>query len=201
MSAEERQKWDAVHAERGFFPVAPSVRITNCRGFLPAQGGRALDVAGGAGRHALWLAACGFTVTLADISSVALEIAQVEAAKRELSLEVVCADFDRDPFPNGPWDVVLCHHYLHRSLIDCLGRDLPQNGVLLYVQPTLRNLERHPKPSARFLLQEGELLEQASRGDLEVISYTEDWGQEGRHEAVLVARRKQKEAGPIGQGG
>lgn len=193
MSAREREKWDAIHAERGFFPPAPSALLVDCRRYLPNPGGRALDLAGGTGRHALWLAKCGYSATLLDISQTALEIARVEASKRNLDLEIVCADLERDPFPDGPWDVIVCHHYLHRALFDRFACELSRDGILLFVQPTLRNLERHPKPSRRFLLKDGELSDLVSQSGLEVISSQEGWLQSGRHEALLVARRRDGE--------
>lgn len=191
MSTEEREKWDAIHGGRGFYPPLPSPLITDCESDLPPPAGRALDLAGGSGRHALWLAGVGYEVTLVDISAVALEIAQSEAAKTGLALEIVCADLEVDPFPVGPWDVILSYHYLQRPLMERFAMELSDCGVLLMVQPTRRNLERHEKPSARFLLAERELFELAQRGGLEVVSYGEEWSPEGRHEARLVARRKE----------
>ena len=48
-------------------------------GDLLPDSGIVLDVAGGTGRNALWLAAAGLTVTLVDVSEVALDIARTEA--------------------------------------------------------------------------------------------------------------------------
>jgi tellurite methyltransferase len=62
---------------------------------------------------------------------------------------------------------------------------LAPGGLLVFAQPTRSNLQRNPHPSARFLLEDGEL-PQLLRG-LKVISYTEGWTEEGRHEARLVA--------------
>jgi hypothetical protein len=64
---------------------------------------------------------------------------------------------------------------------------LALNGLLLFVQPTVRSLERHPKPPRQFLLQEREAPRLVP--DLEIIHYEEDWLAEGRHEAFLLARR------------
>ncbi len=189
MSAEEREKWDAIHAERGFFPPVPSALITDCLPLLPPAGGRALDVGGGSGRHALWLAECGYQVTLVDVSGVALELARTEAAKHGIVLEVLCVDLESDPFPKGPWDVILSCHYLHRPLFARFAAELSPEGILVLVQPTVRNLERHAKPGRRFLLEEGELRDLASANGLEAISYQEEWSPGGRHEARLIARR------------
>jgi hypothetical protein len=55
--------------------------------------------------------------------------------------------------------------------------------VLVFVQPTRR------RPGPRFLLEEGELVRLA--GGLDVVQYREGWLEEGRHEALLVARRRE----------
>lgn len=189
MADNDRDKWDAIHAERGFFPPDPSTLLVDCRRFLPAGGGRALDVAGGTGRHSLWLAKCGYATTLVDISVKALEIAGAEAGRLKIDLQLDRRDLEREGLPAGPWEVILCHHYLHRALFRNFATELAPEGVLLFVQPTRSNLERHPKPSERFLLEDGELPDLVAAHGLEVISFQEGWLPSGRHEALLVARR------------
>ena len=54
---------------------------------LPMKG-RALDVAGGTGRHARWLAQRGLRVTLCDISPVALAAARGSATAARLDVEI-----------------------------------------------------------------------------------------------------------------
>ena len=93
-----------------------------------------------------------------------------------------------DPLPAGPWDLILQFHYLNRRLFEAYGRLLAPGGRLVVIHPTMKNLERHPKPSARFLLEEGELAGLIPSG-LEVLHLVEGWSAEGRHEAVLVAQR------------
>ncbi len=189
MSAEDRLKWDRKHAARGFCPPEPSDLLTAHRSDLPQvhAGGRALDVAGGSGRHALWLAEYGFAVTLIDISETALQIARDEAAVRGLDLSTICADLETASFPAGPWQVILCFHYLHRPLIAEFATKLAPDGVVVFVQPTVRNLERHSRPSRRFLLDEEELLQLATENGLKPLVYEEGWSAAGRHEAFLIA--------------
>jgi SAM-dependent methyltransferase len=191
MSAEDRLKWDSKHAARGFFPREPSGLLTAHRAFLPRPhaAANALDVAGGSGRHALWLAERGFAVTLTDISEAALQIARDEAAATGRDLTTICVDLETDPFPPGPWQVILCFHYLQRALFADFAAQLAPDGVVVFVQPTTRNLERHPRPSRRFLLEEGELPELVAENGLHAVVYEEDWLAAGRHEAFLIAGR------------
>lgn len=189
MPVEDRQKWDTIHGDRGFSPSSPSSLILANEDFLPREG-KALDVAGGTGRHALWLAERGMQVALADISPIALKIAEDEARRRKLLLlSTLCIDLELDPFPRGPFNAILCVHYLHRPLFADFASTLSKEGVLLFVQPTRSNLERHSRPSERYLLEDGELEALARDQGLEILHHEEGWLAEGRHEAVLVARR------------
>jgi SAM-dependent methyltransferase len=184
MSDLERERWDERYRE-GAGASEPSPFLRSLDDLLPSAG-RGLDLAGGRGRHAIWLARRGLDVTLADISEVGLELAR-EAAEREgVRIRTVAVDLETEPAPAGPWDLVVSFHYLHRPLFEAFPRLLAGNGLLVFCQPTRRNLERHRRPGARFLLEEGEL-PGLLRG-LEVLRYEEGWLEEGRHEARVVAR-------------
>ncbi|MGE3166333.1 MAG: class I SAM-dependent methyltransferase [Planctomycetota bacterium] len=204
MSDAERERWNQRHAERGFFPREPSRILTSLSDHLPAPPARALDVAGGTGRHSLWLAERGLDVTLVDVSQVAIALALREAQLRGVSIRTICGDLESpDTLAGlaGPWDVILSFHYLAprsasladppvagRPLLLHLAENLSESGRLIVVHPTVRNRERHPRPSVH-LLDEGELLEWGRVAGLRVLHAEEGWLVEGRHEAVLVAAR------------
>ncbi|MFT3768254.1 MAG: class I SAM-dependent methyltransferase [Minicystis sp.] len=187
MSEADRIKWDARWSERGADPGEPSLLLTAISDLIPARG-RALDVGGGSGRHALWLARRGLDVTVADISKVALSVARDAAARDGLAIHTTALDLERDPLPGGPWDLVLAFHYFERALLPAMAAALAPGGVLVVVQPTRSNLQRHAHPSARFLLDDGELARLVPAG-LTVVRCEEGWLAEGRHEAMVVARR------------
>lgn len=193
----DRARWNARHAARlrEFAPPpGPAAFLTERAELLP-DAGTALDVAGGTGRNALWLAERGFDVTLVDVSDTACAEATARAVAAGWPLDVVRADLTEDPLPAGPWDLVLVHHWLDRSRWRALPAALAPGGVLLLCQPTRTNLERHDRPGPRRLLDDGEgaqLAEQLAAADpaLEVVEASEGWGSEGRHEARLVLRRR-----------
>ena len=54
--------------------------------------GRALDLAGGAGRHSIWLAERGWDVTMVDTSEVAIDITRERAAVASVDLDLMHAD-------------------------------------------------------------------------------------------------------------
>lgn len=185
MSEQDRQRWNTRYQERTG-EQNPSAFLQSLAERLPRTG-RVLDVAGGAGVDALWLARHGLAVTLVDISDVALERAAEAAREAGVTLQLQRLDLETEPLPAGPYDLVLCLNYLWRPLFAEFPKVLAPGGLLVFAQPTRSNLQRHPHPSARFLLEDGEL-PRLLQG-LDVVSYTEGWTAEGRHEARLVASR------------
>jgi hypothetical protein len=96
-------------------------------------------------------------------------------------------DLEAGPFPTGPFDAIFSICYCCRALFPQFHQSLATGGVLVVIQPTRKNLERHEKPPAAYLLNEGELRGLAA--NLEITHYEEGWSADGRHDAVLVARK------------
>jgi tellurite methyltransferase len=186
MSHKDRKKWNDRYADPERAAREPSALLSEVEKWLP-QSGRALDVAGGGGRHAIWLAQRGLKVTLVDISEKGLAIAEQRALEAGVTLRTCCLDLDEEPLPAGPWDLIVSFHYLQRSLFSQIPGVLAPGGLLIVVQPTKKNLQRHEKPPADYLLEEGELPRLAA--GLEALHYQEGWLAEGRHDALLVARK------------
>src|SRR5689334_10503914 len=82
---------------------------------LPAPG-RALDLACGAGRNAIYLARLGWRVTAVDSSPAA--IARLRERAEGLPVESRVADLERGEFPIEPhgYDLICDFYYLQRSL-------------------------------------------------------------------------------------
>jgi SAM-dependent methyltransferase len=190
VAAGDRERWDARYrdARPG---AAPAPFLAGVESLLPRvepgrPAPRALDVATGVGRNAVWLAGRGFAVTCADVSPVGLAVARAAADAAGLSLDLLEVDLETEPFPPGPFDLIVSIDFLHRPLFEVFPAALAADGVLVFAQATRTNLTRHPRPSARFLLDDGEL-PTLVRG-VEVVSYAEGWFDD-RHEARLVARK------------
>jgi SAM-dependent methyltransferase len=136
----EREDWNRRWRERGFHcNDDPSDVLAEEVGTLAA--GRALDLACGAGRSAIWLAERGWHVTGVDFSGTALELA------RRASTEVdwVLADLrEYHPEPES-FDLVLVL-YLHvppgerRAILARAARALAPGGTILVVGHDVTNL-------------------------------------------------------------
>jgi len=180
----DRRRWNERY--RGAEAGPPSSFLMDLDHLLP-RSGSALDVAGGSGRHALWLAELGLDVTLVDVSDIGLELAVAEARRRGVGVDALQRDLESRGLPPGPWDVIVCFHYFHRPLFASFGDVLAPAGLLICEIATVRNLERHDRPPRPYLVEEGEL--RASVGGLDIVSYGEGWVDDDRHCARLVARR------------
>jgi tellurite methyltransferase len=186
VSSRDQEKWDKRYRELDPYGSEPSRVLVRHESLLPS-GGTALDLAGGSGRHACWLAQRGLQVTIADISSQGMERARLKAQAHGLTIQYMQTDLEADPFPPGPWDLVVSCLYLWRPLIPQLISELSDNGLLLILQPTVTNLERHSAPPLQFLLKEDELPGLVT--DLEIVHYEQGWLDDGRHDAFLVAQK------------
>jgi SAM-dependent methyltransferase len=98
--------------------------------------GRALDLASGLGRNALYLAAQGWEVTAVDSSSVALDILSERAAEG-LNVHPVLADLEAGEFRIEPdaWDLIVDCCYLQRDLFSSIRDGVRRSGLFVGVFP------------------------------------------------------------------
>jgi len=125
---------------------------------------RALDVACGAGRHALLLAARGYRLVALDFARPAL-LALRAAAEigTRARIDVVAADATSWPLRPASFDVVLVVDFLERALFADLRAAVVPGGALV-METFMVGQERygHPRNPA-YLLRPGELRD-ACRG-------------------------------------
>jgi SAM-dependent methyltransferase len=159
VSAAEREKWDARYRDGAYEDrTHPTALLVEWLPRLPR--GRAFDVACGAGRNALYLAANGYEVSALDISTVALARARHAAAERGLDVEWLCADLDEElesALPVGGFDLIVWVRYIHRALLPQLVARLNPGGALLCEQHLITAAEVAGPTSAGFRLAPGDL--------------------------------------------
>ena len=138
----------------------PTQWLLDHRYLLPTSG-RALDVASGRGRNAVWLAQRGFDTLAVDRDASA--VAFLEAAARRLHLtlraEVVDLESTETMLPADAFDLIVVVHYLHRPLVPMLRAALRVGGLLVYETFTRGQAARGKPTNPAFLLEPGELRE------------------------------------------
>ena len=162
--------------------------------------GKALDVAAGRGRNALYVAEQGFVVHAIDRDATALQTLRSFAAERELhTITTEVVDLETGPvpatvFPPHTYDVVIVFLYLFRPVIPALVQTLKPGGMLVYETFTVENHVRYQHPRHReFCFEPGELRTLVS--DLQILHYDEGerprpGGQPGTFTVRLLAQKK-----------
>ena len=115
MSQADFERWEARYAQPGPAQAVDPFLI-DIDNDLPTRG-RALDVAGGAGRHALFLAARGLDVTLVDISPTGLDLAVRRARDAGVALGTQALDLETETLPGGPFNAARRWNYRSSNTI------------------------------------------------------------------------------------
>jgi len=156
------------------------------------QPGRALDIACGVGRHAIYLAAHGWHVTAVDASRVGIEILQQCASEAALWVHAQVADLEEGEFQIElvAYDLICDFYYLQRDLFSSIRAGVKPGGAFVAaIHLNDGNPEAKPHNPA-FLLKSSELKTLFS--DWEITYYQEGPSDEGGHHhdtAYLIARK------------
>jgi 2-polyprenyl-3-methyl-5-hydroxy-6-metoxy-1,4-benzoquinol methylase len=187
-SESDRERWDRRFASSDYiYGREPAGFLRDNVELLPTSG-RALDVAAGEGRNAVFLALLGLEVDAVDISEVGLAKASQLADEAGVALTTIVADLSDYSITPESYDVVVVINYLQRDLIDDLRAALKPGGIVVYETYTVAQLDIPGAHHLRreYLLEPGELA--AFFKGFEVIAYSETADD---HQAVasLVARK------------
>jgi tellurite methyltransferase len=150
--------------------------------------GRALDVAMGSGRNAIYLAKNGFEVEGIDISSDAVRVALERARSAGVTLKARVADLERDYLiERGAYHVILCFNYLQRSLIPQIKEGLRVGGMVVY-ETFIVDQARFGKPkNPDYLLKHNELLDMFR--DFRCLRYREGLVAQEKAVAGIIAEK------------
>lgn len=193
----ERERWNAKFLAGEAQRTDPNRLVVEaCSGLKP---GRALDLAGGAGRHALWLAERGWRVTLADVADEGLAVARKRAAEAGIPIaqdqgggepeagsiamrrEAAEATVEWARAEGKRFDLIVVVRVLLRELFPDLPRLLAPGGTLVYMTFTSEHARFAEGKSTRYALRPGAL-----RGAFPALTTVVDREEDG--EAGLVAR-------------
>jgi hypothetical protein len=131
---------------------------TFAEGRFPS-GRTALDVAGGLGRHALWLAARDWQVSVVDVSAVAMTTLRQEAERRNLKLDLFAIDAPEYDFKAKKYDLIVLFYYLNRTVFPRIVSALQPGGLLICKMATHWDFETAVPNAVNWQLQKNELVE------------------------------------------
>ena len=97
--------------------------------------GKALDLACGTGRNALWLAEQGWSVTAVDGAPAAIELLRQRASQRGVTVDTQTADLEKREYRIAPaaWDLITICYYLQRDLLEPAKSGVMPGGILLAI--------------------------------------------------------------------
>jgi len=186
---DDRARWDQRYREGSHASLEPDPFLAQAASEfiepLFPHAGTALDIAGGAGRHAIWLAERGWQVTILDFSEAALAKARANAANQVDKIEFQLTDLTTFK-ASSTYDLVLAFFYLQREIFPALLEALRPGRLLVYktytrLQPKFGVGPTHPM----YLLEENELL--SAFPGLSVLYYQETVRDRGV--AELIGRK------------
>lgn len=168
------------------FQIAPTKLLAQTVRRL--QPGKALDLACGTGRNALWLAQEGWEVTAVDGAAAAIETLQERARQRGIQVKTAIADLRKGEYTITPsqWDLITVCYYLQRDLIGPAKNGTRPGGLLLVIVHITEGNEQ-PTESR---LRPGELAQYFT--DWEILHNYEGKPDDPAHRravAEIVARR------------
>ena len=135
------EEWDQRYRTRDEIDDEPAQLVIDAvREFPP---GRALDLACGAGRNAVWLARNGWEVVAIDGSSEAIRLVH----GHDVRVDARIMDFETGaplPFEDESFDLVLILYYLHRPLFAEAKRVVRHGGLLVTAVRTSGRFAIHP---------------------------------------------------------
>ncbi|HEY8561256.1 MAG TPA: methyltransferase domain-containing protein [Pyrinomonadaceae bacterium] len=187
--SEKPPNWDERYASGKYSAAEPHRLLISL--VEKTNAGKALDLACGAGRNAIFLAENGWLVTAIDNSKVGIEIARARAAEKGVAIDFRAADLEAGQFEieANAYDLICDFYYLQRDLFAEMKKGVKPGGVVAAAIHIYGENER----AGRFTLREGELKEYFA--DFEILHYHEtaatdrDAGEHHRRTAEMVARK------------
>lgn len=140
-------EWDAYWqkmAQSGYVNYIPELLSAICS-IMDLSGRRILEVGGGTGGNASWLAQKGADVHLLDFSKSALQISRRVSSQSAVEMKLVCADAYCIPYPDNHFDLIFHQGFLEhfpypRPLVLEQRRVLREGGYILIDVPQRYNL-------------------------------------------------------------
>jgi SAM-dependent methyltransferase len=162
VSTADREKWNKRYREGAYAErVHPSALLAAWIDRIPR--GKAIDVACGAGRNALYLAEHGFHVDAVDISCEALDRARDTGQRLGLRVNWLEHDLDQALEPGAMYQLILVIRYVNLPLIRQLIASLAPGGFLICEQHLVTEEDVIGPTSPAYRVKAGDLLSIAGK--------------------------------------
>ena len=183
---EDRKRWDERYRKNRFDPDQEASPLLK-RYLRLFPRGRALDLAAGEGRNAVFLAEHGLEVEAVDISRVALNRARKLARSRGVKIRTIVADLDRYPIPEQLFDLIIDFDFLQRRLIPRIKRGLKKGGMVVFETYLTgeKSLHSGGPVNPQYLLNPNELLRLFR--DFHILFYREGVFREGGSRKAIAS--------------
>ena len=187
----DQTRWNKRFKGKGFaLGKEPNPFLKKYLPFLPK--GKALDIAAGEGRNAVFLATRGFEVDAVDISEEGLRKVRKSAKEAGVRVHTILSDLDVYPIERKKYDLMVNVYFLRRSLLPRMKKGLKKGGMVIFETYTLeqKTLGTEGPKQAKYFLKPNELLRLFK--DFRILFYREGIFREGgRRKAVasLIAEK------------
>lgn len=187
----DQKRWDKRFGTKEFaLGREPNPFLKRNIHFLPK--GKALDMATGEGRNAVFLAQHGFEVDAVDISEKGLKKARELAREIGVKVNTLLVDLDDYQIEKDRYDLIANFYFLKRRLIPRIRKGLKKRGMVIFETYLLehRTLAAGGPKQAKYFLKPNELLRLFK--DFRILFYREGIFREGgRRKAVasLIAEK------------
>lgn len=168
------------------------------RHIVTLRKGKALDLAAGEGRNAVFLARHGFDVDAIDISEVGLRKAQRLAKEMGVKVHTLLADLDTYQIQKEQYDLITNFYFLNRNLVPKIKRGLKKGGMVIFETYLLehRKLRTGGPKDPRYFLRPNELLQLFK--EFRILFYREGIFKEGGKRKAIASLIAQKIKGVLG---
>jgi len=188
----DQKRWDERFGKKDFsLGKEPNPFLKKHIRLLPK--GKALDIAAGEGRNAVFLAQHGFEVDAVDISEMGLKKAQKLAKGKRVKINTFLVDLDQYQIEKERYDLIVNFYFLKRRLIQRIKKGLKKGGRVIFETYPLehRALGTGGPKQAKYFLKPNELLRLFN--NFRILFYREGIFREGGKKkavASLIAEKR-----------
>ncbi|HMK76320.1 MAG TPA: class I SAM-dependent methyltransferase [Thermodesulfobacteriota bacterium] len=187
----DQKRWDKKFGRKEFaLGKEPNPFLKKHIRLLPR--GKALDIATGEGRNAVFLAQNGFDVDAVDISEKGLKKARKLAREKGVKINTFLVDLDQYHIAKERYDLIANFYFLKRRLIPRIRNGLKKGGIVVFETYLLehRALATGGPTQAKYFLKPNEPLRLFR--NFRILYYREGIFKEGRKRKVVASLIAQK---------